>query len=132
MQTYHGAHSKISEIKSAGMFGGLFSAVEERAAASHGDALHIITSPRALTDYELNYEVDGAWDVAVAICRGDESRAEAIMSPACESDDGYEGWELQRLRGALAAKLGYTSVEMLDEHGTTWLCLPGCGIESVQ
>lgn len=132
MQTFHGAHSKIGEIKSAGMFGGLFSAAEERVAASHGDVLHTITSPKPLTDYELNYEIDGAWDVAVSLCGGDEERAEAIMTPACESDDGEDGWELQRLRGALAAKLGYTSVEMLDEHGVTWLCLPGCGVAVAQ
>ena len=132
MQTFHGAHSQISEIKRGGMFGGLFSTAEERAASSHGDVLHIITSPRPLADYELNYEIEGAWDVAILLCDGDEGRAETIMSPACESDDGDEGWELQRLRGALAAKLGYTSVEMLDEHGVTWLCLPGCLVEVAQ
>lgn len=132
MNTFHGARSQISEIKRGGMFGGLFSTAEERAAASHGDMLHIITSPRPLTDYELNYEVEGAWEAAVDLCDGDEDRAEAIMTPECESDDGDEGWELQRLRGALAAKLGYTSVEMTDEHGTTWLCLPGCLIEHAQ
>lgn len=134
MQTFHGAHGKISEIKSGGMFGGLFSTAEERSAASHGDVLHIITSPSPLTDYELNYEIDGAWEAALAICSGNEPRAESIMTPECElddGDDGIDGWELQRLRGALAAKLGYTSVEMNDEHGTTWLCLPGCSIELV-
>ena len=129
MQTFHGSHSKISEIKSGGVFGGLFSTAEERAAASHGDVLHIITSPRPLEDYELNYEVEGAWEAAVELCDGDEERAGAIMTPECESDDGEDGWELQRLRGKLAAKLGYTSIEMLDEHGTTWLCLPGCSVE---
>ncbi len=133
MQTFHGAHSEISEINSGGLFGGLFSGVEE-AAESHGNVIHIITSPRPLTDYELNYEIDGAWDAAVSLCGGDEDRAEAIMAPGCESEskDGEDGWELQRLRGALAAKLGYTSVEMEDEHGTTWLCLPGCSIEMVK
>ena len=95
---------------------------------SHGHVLHVIESTRALSDYELNYELDGAFEIALELAGGDESAAEAIMSKSCESDDAEQGWEFQRLRGVLASRLGYTSVEMLDEHGTTWLCLPGCGI----
>lgn len=130
METFHGAHSKVHQITSGGLFGGLFSSVEERAAASHGDVLHVISSPKPLTDYVLNYEIEGAWEAAVDVCGGDEDRAEAIMSPGCEcdSDDPEDGLELQRMRGVLAARLGFTSVEMRDEHGTTWLCLPGCTI----
>jgi hypothetical protein len=36
--------------------------------------------------------------------------------------------EMQRLHGGPAARRSYTSVEMSDEHGTTYLCLPGCTI----
>lgn len=127
MIQYHGSHKQLSEVTATGMFGGVFAA-SEQAALSHGSVLHEIESPRPLTDYELNYEVEGAYDVALELCGGDESRADSIMSAGCESDDAdaEEGWELQRLRGQLAARLGYTSIEMKDEHGTTWLCLPGC------
>tara|TARA_Y100001001_G_scaffold164802_1_gene199014 strand:- start:6988 stop:7293 length:306 start_codon:yes stop_codon:yes gene_type:complete len=100
--------------------------------------LHRIISPRHLTDYELNYEIEGAWDAALEIADGNEDVANAIMAPGCETLDDCEpedvadqGWEFQRLRGQLAARLGYTSVEMLDEHGTTYLCLPGCTIEVI-
>ena len=130
MNTYHGSAKQVSAITGRGAFGGLFSSVDERAAASHGDVLHAIRSPKPLTDYALNYEVEGAWKAAVDVCGGDEDRAEAIMSPDCEcdSEDPEDGLELQRLRGVLAARLGFTSIEMRDEHGTTWLCLPGCEI----
>lgn len=129
---FHGSPSKIEAIKATGVFGGLFGASSAAAALSHGDVLHEITSPRPLADYDLNYEVQGAWEAAVAVCGGDEERAEAIMSAGCEADDAEEGWELQRLRGVLASRLGFTSVEMQDEHGTTWLCLPGCEIRVVE
>lgn len=41
------------------------------------------------------------------------------------SDMDYVGWELQNLRGRLAAKLGFKAAEMQDEHGTSYLVLPG-------
>lgn len=128
MNYYHGSSETITEIRANGVFGGLFASADERSARSHGDVLHVIESPRPLTDFALNYEIDGAYDVALELADGDEARADAIMSRACESDDGEDGWEIQRLRGVLAARLGFTSVEMEDEHGTTWLCLPGCAV----
>lgn len=129
--TYHGTNNKIEQIKSGGTFGGIFGAPEIRSAQSHGDFVYEVTSNKPLTDYALNYEIDGAWEAAVEVCRGDEERAEAIMDASCPSDDAEDGLELQRLRGRLAAKLGFDSVEMLDEHGTTWLCLPGCNIKEI-
>jgi len=138
-ELFHGSHDVITEIRSDGVFGGLFASANESAALSHGPVLHRITSPRHLTDFELNYKVEGAWDIALELADGNEDIAEAIMSVDCEvpescspEDAGELGWEIQRLRGELAARLGYTSVEMLDEHGTTYLCLPGCSIEVVE
>lgn len=139
MEHFHGSSETISEIRAEGVFGGLFASCNERSALSHGSILHRIESPRPLTDYALNYEVDGAWEAALEVAGGNEEIAEAIMSANCEAledcdpeDAGEQGWEFQRLRGLLAAKLGYTSVEMRDEHGTTWLCLPDCLIEIVK
>ncbi|MFU4949030.1 hypothetical protein ACM7ZP_01910 [Pseudomonas aeruginosa] len=130
MELFHGSYEEISEIRDSGIFGGLFGAHEKETALSHGETLHRIISPRPLTDYALNYEIESAWEVALDLAGGDENVAEAIMAKACESDSN-DGWELQRLRGVLAVRLGYTSVEMEDEHGTTWLCLPGCTVEKI-
>lgn len=138
MDHFHGSHHQLSEIHSEGVFGGVFGASSEAAALSHGPVLHRIISPRPLTDYELNYSIEGAWKAAVEVAKGDEAVAECIMSLDCPSldscepeDAGEQSWEFQRLRGVLARKLGFTSVEMSDEHGITWLCLPGCIVETL-
>lgn len=139
MDLYHGSQQEISEITKHGVFGGVFASGDINAALSHGETLYQIVSPRPLTDFELNYEIEGAWEIALELTDGCEESAEAIMSISCEAlddcdpaDAGEQSWEFQRLRGLLAARLGYTSVEMLDEHGTTWLCLPGCKIEKIK
>lgn len=138
-EVFHGSPEIVAAILPGGVFGGLFAAASERSAISHGDVLHVIESPRHLSDYELNYEIDGAYAVALELGGGSELIADAIMTPACEplddcpaEDAGEQGWKFQRLRGVLAARLGFTSVEMLDEHGTTYLCLPGCSIRVVE
>lgn len=127
---FHGSHEVITEITGRSTFGGLFAASSERSALSHGRVLHVIVSPRHLTDYELNYgdRAGEAADLAAEIA-GDF--ASSILDRGCPTDstDPEDGLELQRLRGVLAARLGYTSVEMEDEHGITVLCLPGCDIK---
>jgi hypothetical protein len=135
MEHYHGSNKEITEIRHDGIFGGIFAAASSAAALSHGDILHRVESPRPLSDYALNYEIEGAYDVALEIAGSDERIADAIMNRECPAlddclpeDSGEQGWEFQRLRGELARRLGFTSVEMTDEHGTTWLCLPGCTI----
>lgn len=136
MELFHGSHSEISSISDTGLFGGIFAAASREAAASHGDQIYRIQSPRPLSNYALNYEIDNAWEVAIEVAGGDEDVAEAIMAPECSAlvdadDAGEQGWEFQRLRGVLARTLGFTSVEMLDEHGTTYLCFSGCTIERI-
>lgn len=138
MERFHGSAERLSEIRSTGIFDGVFTAASTQQALSHGRVVHRVNSPRPLSDFELNYSIEGAWAAALEVAGGDEAVAECIMSVdcptlvACPVDDlAQQGWEHQRLRGKLAAKLGYTSVEMRDEHGTTWLCLPGCKIEVV-
>ncbi len=137
-ELFHGSNEAITDIRADGTFGGLFATSDERAARSHGNLLYRVESPRHLSDYELNYDVEGAYEAALELAKGDEAIAEAIMSKGCETPDGCEpedaaelGWEIQKLRGKLAVRLGFTSVEMLDEHGTTYLCLPGCTVEAV-
>jgi hypothetical protein len=130
IQVWHGSREQVREITDEGCFGGLFGGCDDRTALAHGRVLHIIDSPRHLSDYVLNYEIDNVYEIALDVARGDATVAQAILDPGCESDDPdpETGLELQRLRGVLAARLGYTSVDMRDEHGTTYLCLPGCSI----
>lgn len=143
-ELFHGSSEVLTEILAdwpAGAvgidFGGIFAGCSKQVARAHGDIIHLVVSPKPLTDYELNYEIENAWATALQIAHGDEAIAEAIMTPECETpagvedDDGTFGWTLQAMRGQLAAQLGYTSVEMRDEHGTTWLCLPGCTLTLV-
>lgn len=142
-ELFHGSNEVIGQITAGGFFGGLFASSDEHAAISHGGKLHRITSPRHLSDFELNYEIEGAYEIPLELANGDEAIADAIMSKGCEVPDGIDvsdfgcddecemGLEIQRLRGVVASRLGYTSVEMLDEHGTTYLCLPGCTVEVV-
>lgn len=137
-ELFHGSNRSITEIRATGTFGGIFAAADKHAARSHGPVLHRISSPRHLSDFELNYEIDSAYETALEIADGDERVADAIMSKGCESlddcnpeDAGEQGWEFQRLRGVLASRLGFTSVEMQDEHGATYLCLPGCQLEAI-
>lgn len=132
MTEFKGAHRshdpQLSEIRDEGVFGGLFASTD---GGMDGEHIYEISSPQHLTDYALNYEIEGAWEAALELCDGDEDRAERIMSAGCESDssDPDDGWELQRLRGQLASRLGYTSVEIEDETGSGCaLCLPGCTI----
>lgn len=137
MELFHGSHETITTIRADGLFGGLFASTSKSSALSHGEVIHVIESPRPLSNYALNYEVVGAYDVALEVANGDERIADAIMAPECEclddcnpEDAGEQGWEFQRLRGVLVSRLGFTSVEMRDEHGTTYLCLPGCTIRA--
>lgn len=127
---WHGSHEVLNEIKDDGLFGGVFGASSESAALSHGPNLHRVTSYNPLRNYELNYVIDGAFKIAKSICDGNEAEAEAIMTRSCIPVEGseYDSWGLQRLRGELAKQLGYDAVEMRDEHGITWLFLPGCDI----
>lgn len=117
--------STLNEITDGGIFGGIFAGPK---AGMYGEYVYEVSSPRHLSDFALNYEVDGAWEAALELCDGDESLASVIMTPGCETEDPEEGWSAQRLRGQLARRLGYTSVEMLDETGECMLCLPGCSV----
>lgn len=125
--THRSHHDGLTKISDSGIFGGVFASAN---GGMYGEHVYTVVSERHLTDYALNYEIVEAWEIAVELCRGDESLAEIIMTPGCvvEDTDPEAGFEAQRLRGALAKALEYTSVEMLDECGHSVLCLPGCKI----
>ena len=138
MELFHASHEEISNINASGVFGGIFATGDAGAALSHADQLFRVSPQNPLDDFTLNYGIENAWEVALEVSGGNEAVAEAIMSKGCETledcdpeDAAEQGWELQRLRGLLAARLGYDAIEMEDEHGITWLCLPGCKVERV-
>jgi len=107
-----------------------------------------IPSEDILTQYALEYEVDSArvarsikarigttgkdeYDAIYDIVVGDKSvfdsslsnsRLEAIFRSEGMADVSFEA---QRIRGEIAKDLGYKAIEMSDEHGTTYLLLPG-------
>lgn len=58
------------------------------------------------------------------------SEVSSVISGECEpdekhSDDWERGWELQRVRAVVARELGYQAVSCIDEHGSSWMVLPG-------
>lgn len=150
MKLFHGSSSVVSEVKNIGVFGGVFAHCNESVALSHGDNLHIINvdEDRVLTQHALNYELDydvvcaALRDVAVVEDDDFDMMHEIVIEEAAladfdedevlrvfHADDLAEaGWDAQRLRGKVAAKLGYLAVEMDDEHGTSYLILSGAEI----
>lgn len=150
MELFHGSNSVVSEVKDIGLFGGVFAHCNEDVALSHGSNLHVINvdDERVLTQHALSYELDYEAVCAalrnVAVVEDDDFDMmyeivieEASLSSFDEeevlrvfrADDLAEaGWDAQRMRGKVAAKLGYLAVEMDDEHGTSYLVLPGAEI----
>ncbi|AQZ95450.1 hypothetical protein ACFSB1_00420 [Halopseudomonas phragmitis] len=146
MQLFHGSYETISEIKNQGLFGGLFAADSEASALAHGDVLHVIEieDSKALTQSVLSYELDheavmaALNEVAGHWCEDLDRLYELAIEEAQVKDADIEllkaedwadaGWEAQRIRGQVAKALGFQAVEMSDEHGTTWLVMPGANI----
>lgn len=135
---YHGSHDIVTEITTDGIFGGIFAAGLQ-VARSHGDVIHRIISPRPLTNAIIYMEDYGL--EALELADGDVELADAILDPGCPAPEflieeigchAEADWYVQALRGTLARLLGYTSVQMYDEHGTTWLCLPGCEVRLLE
>jgi hypothetical protein len=83
MERFHGSDERLSEIRSTGIFGGVFAAASKQQALSHGRVVHRVNSPRPLSDFDLNYLIDGAWEAALVVAGGDEAVAECIMSVDC-------------------------------------------------
>jgi len=158
MELYHGGN--VSRVEDKGFFRGVFASVREDAAASHGD-LHTveIDDDQILTDYSLNYELDHdeVKEAFEAVCseEGVDAESDLIWEAVIEDADVFRmdecdvleafemamlgdeelymaSWVAQRMRGQVARKLGYIAVEMDDEHGTSYLVLPGAEFSRVE
>ena len=58
-----------------------------------------------------------------------DDEAAPILKALHASDVGEADHEIQQVRGAIASALGYQAVAMKDEHGTSYLVLPGNDIK---
>lgn len=146
MTLYHCSPENLTEIRNEGVFGGIFAADRE-AAESHGGTLHSIT----LSDSEIIEDLCDIAEDLIARVIADETRAagdeiealaEVVIADGnadealwgllyCDADFAETSWEIQRLRGRIAAAAGYKAVECEDEHGTVYLVLPGAAIEAL-
>lgn len=139
---FHGSYEHVKEIRDEGLFGGVFASAMRIAAASHGDVLHRIDLPASEIMTQAQIE-DVSDDDLKAVARWvddddiDRLRELVVDEAPVDDDDirilrsgdvGEASWEAQRLRGALAKLKGFKAVEMDDEHGTSYLVLPGASI----
>ena len=149
MLLYHGSNASrpIKQIDSGGafnVFDGLFASQSKNTALSHGDALYRMTVPDAAIMQHGNLsgsipakklsaalkETHKDSSIRRLIASGksayDGVLDEGLLLKKLGADDvGAADWELQRLRGLLANKLGYKAAAMPDEHGLSYLVLPG-------
>ena len=154
---YHGGYGdeSLTVLDNEGLFDGIFASGSKSSAASHGKDLYYtdINDNDILSQDELSYEIDPAateaalrkaypnyenlsdsekdivWDSVI------EDKANDYWDDLVDifgsEDGGYASWEAQRLRGRVAGELGYKAVEMDDEHGTSYLILPGATLSRV-
>lgn len=142
---YHGGPEPLREITDTGLFGGVFAGSRE-VAESHGNYINLIEIGSAMRNFDLKYEEDYA--VVSDVIRREtpalsDDEVEIIFDALVDNNDeasdevaallhlddlGEAGWELQRVRGAIAHELGYDAAEVRDEHGTSYLVLPGARI----
>ena len=62
----------------------------------------------------------------------DEGPVLKALDIASFEDLGEASWKAQRLRGEVAKELGYEAVDTSDEHGTSFLVLPGASIKPIK
>jgi len=151
VRLYHGGNTGLEEIKGGvspgNIFGGLFGSQDRRVAASHGDgSVYRMDIPNeAILSQQMLDSMDPVnlsdvlkkampWlkseDIDDAFRAVIEDKAHKIddgslMRIFRESSPGEAGWEAQRIRGEVARLLGKRAVEMADEHGVSYLVLPG-------
>ena len=137
-------------------FDGLFAHPEKRSSwGAHGNGSNYfadIKEPEILTqnalDYHIPYEntvaalkkampwlndndVDLAHSAVIEDKNVHDMDANDVSRVFRADDPGQASWEAQRLRGNVARNLGYKAVEMGDEHGTSYLMMPGVPLTQV-
>ncbi|MGC6389668.1 hypothetical protein ACMV8I_18685 [Ewingella sp. S1.OA.A_B6] len=146
MKLFHGSFSntapviKLGEFAMTGdnVFDGIFASSEFEAANSHGNHVHSyevsniadnsdlhgrIEEVVSFLSSQISAEADVIEALANAIADDEETEEfNEFLSPrSCSDYQGAFSWEMQRIRGRVAAHLGFDAVEMSDEHGTSYL-----------
>lgn len=148
MKLFHGSFSNIAPVIKIGefamtgvgdnVFDGIFASVYFGIADSHGDFVHSYEVENIADSSDLNNRIDEVIAFIASEIEADINVIEAlanaladdeetdefndVLSPrSCADHQGAYSWEMQRLRGRAAAKLGFDAVEMSDEHGTSFL-----------
>ncbi len=149
MKLFHGSYEKSAPTIKIGayamsgdnVFDGLFASSDFDTADSHGGSQNTVHSYEvsniadssdlnsrideviAFLSTEIEADDEAIEALAYAIADDEESEDfNEILSPrSCADHQGAYSWELQRLRGRVAAHLGFDAVEMEDEHGTSYL-----------
>jgi len=152
---YHGTndYKPVTQITDGGTFGGLFSHALDDVAATHGKSIYRMTVPdenimrmsdsfrpsvlksviaentrpvRGVKGLLSEYIENGDSMYSHLMDNGEIDKAgQKLLEALRASDLGEASWELQRLRGLAAKKQGFQAVAMPDEHGISYLVLPG-------
>lgn len=137
MRLFH-CGTNFEQIAAGGLFDGVFASSSPKRSHGNDCAMIYIRDCDIAESFDLNDSAD-AYNYASAVLRLPDAVIEAVFSDdsaayleAIGSDDCQDGWEMQRLRGEVAAHLGYKAVRMNDEYGTSYLCLPGCKIRWIK
>lgn len=157
VRLYHGGRGgdSLEVLDNEGIYDGVFASDDMGAASSHGDNVYYtdIDEADVLTQHDLSYNIDSdeaeqalrraypaydsltdaekeiVWDSVVEDNANDHW--DELTEILGYEDAGQASWEAQRIRGHVARELGYKAVEMDDEHGTSYLILPGATLSRV-
>ncbi|MEC5343374.1 hypothetical protein ABRZ24_12305 [Brenneria populi] len=144
MKLFHGSYSNAAPVITLrsilpnggdNIFEGLFASADADIAKSHGDFVYCYNVDKIADNSDLNARIEDVIEYLRREVETDgeelEALAYAIADDECDDlfshlitpRDAYEthSWEMQRLRGRVAAYLGFDAVEMDDEHGTSYL-----------
>ncbi|AXK23893.1 hypothetical protein [Serratia marcescens] len=149
MRLFHGSYSNTAPVIKVGayalgtldnVFDGVFASADAEIAGSHGGNVYAYTVASIADSSILNERIEEVITFLDSEVEADydtlDALASAIADDDCESWEQFESilaprscadafaavcWEMQRLRGRVAAHLGYDAVEMDDEHGTSYL-----------
>ena len=152
MKLYHGSYAQDLKIvlPKQDLFHGIFFTASKHAAESHGDYVYAIEinddeilNARLIEQNEKSKQIvrelysestDEELEEIISLASGSIniwneenemslSRLSDILRVSCEIE--IIDWECQNVAGYIAEKLGYKAVALRDEHGTSYLVLPG-------
>ena len=137
-------------------FGGIFALTDPEGSIDHGSFLHRIEleESEVLTQFIIDTEIssdliesvlrknlriesDEDLDLARHITELDrnvfdlDEQDQERLCYVFRSDMDELAWDGQRVRGQIAVAAGYKAVEMSDEHGHSFLVLPGVEVSLV-